>query len=231
MIYYLILSSFYFIGLLASIALIVSLKPFKDEYIAKRIVFLPISLILQKSLLLLVTAIRISTGTIPPLNNDFAIAVMLLAIIGAMLPATTMIYLAGVFAGLWNGIGKFVPNPKGTIISNESGLILAWNQGASQIFGYSSEEVLGKPITLIMPERYKTRHLIGFKTATQNKNYELIDKPLKLEGLHKNGSMVPIILQLSRLELSDQSYFTAEINLGHTNKNAIDLTKFDKSEL
>ena len=33
------------------------------------------------------------------------------------------------------------------------GIITSWNKGAERIFGYTAEEVLGKPITIIIPRR------------------------------------------------------------------------------
>src|SRR5215210_4705149 len=32
------------------------------------------------------------------------------------------------------------------------GIITSWNQGAERIFGYTAEEVIGKPVTVLIPE-------------------------------------------------------------------------------
>ena len=42
------------------------------------------------------------------------------------------------------------------IIGDQAGNILFWNSGAQTIFGYQSEEVVGKPLTLLMPQQYRT---------------------------------------------------------------------------
>ena len=37
------------------------------------------------------------------------------------------------------------------VSKNLDGVILTWNNGAERIFGYTAEEVIGKPITILMP--------------------------------------------------------------------------------
>ncbi len=44
--------------------------------------------------------------------------------------------------------------PEG-IIAVDSGSIVFWNTGAQNLFGYTREEVLGKPSTMLLPERYQ----------------------------------------------------------------------------
>src|SRR5437762_13667747 len=43
----------------------------------------------------------------------------------------------------------------GIISKNLEGIILSWNKGAERIFGYTSEEIVGKSVTVLMPrDRY-----------------------------------------------------------------------------
>jgi PAS domain S-box-containing protein len=43
------------------------------------------------------------------------------------------------------------------------GIVTSWNEGAHRLFGYASEEIIGKPITLIVPAEY----LSEFETVLQ----------------------------------------------------------------
>ena len=38
---------------------------------------------------------------------------------------------------------------------------MGWNHGAETIFGYAESEIMGKPMTLLMPEHYRTAHIAG----------------------------------------------------------------------
>src|SRR5689334_2588584 len=51
---------------------------------------------------------------------------------------------------------EFSPN---SIINIDSdGYIVSWNEGAHNMFGYTENEVLGKSIGIIIPDRYKEAH-------------------------------------------------------------------------
>lgn len=47
------------------------------------------------------------------------------------------------------------------IIANSAGNIVLWNPAARDLFGYEEAEVLGKPLTILMPERFKDAHCSG----------------------------------------------------------------------
>lgn len=57
--------------------------------------------------------------------------------------------------------------PDGLVIVDREGLIRYWNRGAERIFGYSAEEVAGRSLDLIIPEKHRERHGDGFVTAMQ----------------------------------------------------------------
>ena len=50
------------------------------------------------------------------------------------------------------------------IVSTDAkGKIISWNNGAQNIFGYAESEVLGKKLTILMPERFREDHTIGLE--------------------------------------------------------------------
>ncbi|MFQ5431753.1 MAG: PAS domain S-box protein, partial [Nitrospinota bacterium] len=95
------------------------------------------------------------------------------------------------------------------ISADGSGKIIGWNKGALQIFGYKEEEALGKPLTLIMPEKYTSAHLNGFARYLKTGKPTVIGKTVELEGLHKDGRILPIEFSLSSWTLGKSRYFTA----------------------
>ncbi|UCE62860.1 MAG: PAS domain S-box protein, partial [Nitrospirota bacterium] len=44
------------------------------------------------------------------------------------------------------------------ILSDKKGNILSWNTAAQAMFGYTQEEIVGKPLTNLMPERFREAH-------------------------------------------------------------------------
>jgi len=49
------------------------------------------------------------------------------------------------------------------ITADKKGLIIHWNQGAENLFGYTPTEIIGEPLTVLIPDRYKDGHTNGFE--------------------------------------------------------------------
>jgi len=78
---------------------------------------------------------------------------------------------------------------------NRKGTIIFWNKGAEQILGYSSEEILGQPVTKLMSEKHiegHTKELTDFLGG----NYGGTGT-IEFEALRKDGSTFPVELSLS----------------------------------
>ena len=96
------------------------------------------------------------------------------------------------------------------ITSNSSDLILSWNKGAELIFGYG-QEIVGKSVTTIIPERYRKAHMKGIKRFHRTGERHIIDKKVELEALRKDGTEFPIELSLSTWETPSGRYYGAII--------------------
>lgn len=96
-------------------------------------------------------------------------------------------------------------------IADENGQIISWNKSAETMFGYTREEILGKSITEIMPERYRQGHSSGMQRFKDTKISKHIGTILELEGLRKNGKVFPIELLLSHWNTNDTDFFSASI--------------------
>jgi PAS domain-containing protein len=49
-------------------------------------------------------------------------------------------------------IASIVESSEDAIVSKDlNGVIVTWNKGAERIFGYTAEEVIGKPVTILIP--------------------------------------------------------------------------------
>ena len=86
--------------------------------------------------------------------------------------------------------------------------IILWNHAAEQMFGYSSEEAVGQPITIIMPDRFRQAHKKGINRFFTTGRSKIVGKHYKAFALKKNGSEFPIELSLSSWEQDENIYFT-----------------------
>src|SRR5258708_38743569 len=64
-------------------------------------------------------------------------------------------------AQLFNVLGDAV------IVADTNGNIVGWNAPASRIFGFSQAQALGSSLTLIIPERLRHRHNVGFDKSME----------------------------------------------------------------
>ncbi len=94
------------------------------------------------------------------------------------------------------------------VLANHRGEILSWNKAAQAMFHYTEEEVLGKPLTLIMPERYRAAHERGLQRVLATGRSTVIGKPVELSGLRKDGSEIPVELSLATWKSGDTTFFS-----------------------
>jgi len=85
------------------------------------------------------------------------------------------------------------------------------NNITEKVFGYSPDELLGKSLTLIMPERFREVHQQGVERIASGGEAKVIGKTVELVGLRKGGIEFPIELSLSKWESDDGVYFTGMI--------------------
>ncbi|MEK7405177.1 MAG: PAS domain S-box protein [Acidobacteriota bacterium] len=95
------------------------------------------------------------------------------------------------------------------IISADSGgTIISWNRGAQRVFGYAEEEVVGKPLTLLMPERYRGAHRSGLERLASTGENHLVGKTVELVGLRKDGSEFPVEVSVAAWSRAGKRFYT-----------------------
>ncbi|MES4786859.1 MAG: hypothetical protein C4294_14715, partial [Nitrospiraceae bacterium] len=83
------------------------------------------------------------------------------------------------------------------ILADDKGRIVFWNKSAQRMFSYMEDEVMGKPLTVIMPARYRDAHEKGLERIRASEDGCVIEKTLELHGLRKDGSEFPLELSLA----------------------------------
>jgi len=73
------------------------------------------------------------------------------------------------------------------ISTDRSGAIIRWNYASAALFGWSTEEVLGQSVELIIPEHLRAAHWKGFDAAMAKGATKLQGRPTLTRALHKSG--------------------------------------------
>lgn len=98
------------------------------------------------------------------------------------------------------------------IISGDvSGNIRAWNSAATALFGFTEQEAIGRPIELIIPDRFRKSHREGVRRVSSGGPSHVIGKTVELAAIHKSGKEFPVELSLATWFLDDERYFTGII--------------------
>jgi PAS domain S-box-containing protein len=97
------------------------------------------------------------------------------------------------------------------VTSDAAGRIVGWNASAERIFGYAEAEVMGQPLTLLIPQRFQERHLDGMKRVQSGGERRVIGKTAELAGRRKDASEFPLELSLAEWSVGEGRFFTGVI--------------------
>ncbi|BCH67752.1 hypothetical protein B7W85_22125 [Allorhizobium ampelinum] len=85
-----------------------------------------------------------------------------------------------------------------TLISvGSDGNIEFANPSACTLFGYESDEIVGQPITIIIPERMRGAHMAGLARVAAGEKPNLAGKTVESPAIKKDGTEFPIEITLS----------------------------------
>lgn len=87
--------------------------------------------------------------------------------------------------------------PDAMVVATESGKIRYANSAASRLFGYTRDDLVGKPIEMLLPVSVRERHPELFAQYVTNPRVRQMGGGQSLYGRHENGSEFPIQVSLS----------------------------------
>lgn len=90
--------------------------------------------------------------------------------------------------------------------------IVFWNRGAEKVFGWTEEEAIGSPLTMLMPERFREAHLAGMRRLLDGGEPHIIGTTVRLDALRNDGTEFPMELILGRWVDEELDYFTGVIH-------------------
>ena len=78
--------------------------------------------------------------------------------------------------------------PDAVVIIDVNGAIVQVNSQTEKLFGYRREELVGRPLEVLMPERYRGPHIGHRQVFSVNPHPRSMGRGLDLFGLRKDGS-------------------------------------------
>ena len=97
------------------------------------------------------------------------------------------------------------------ISADGDGNIIFWNRGAGVIFGYKEAEIIGQPLTLLMPEKFQMSHTDALQQVRETNKMPVAGRMMELDGLRKDGSLFPMEISLSSWLVGEKKLFSAVI--------------------
>ncbi|WP_169307266.1 diguanylate cyclase domain-containing protein [Chitiniphilus eburneus] len=94
------------------------------------------------------------------------------------------------------------------ICIDRDGLVIDWNAQAAAVFGWTKDEVLGRPLTeLIVPERFRLRHQDGIAHFLKTGEGAALNRRIELPAMQRNGNEVLVELTITVLHHGDTVEF------------------------
>ena len=97
------------------------------------------------------------------------------------------------------------------VVADEQGHIVSWNNAARALFAYSADEVIGKPLTMLMPARYREAHQRGLERVSAGGASRVIGKTVELRGLRRDGAEFPLELSLAMWKTRGGTFYSGII--------------------
>jgi PAS domain S-box-containing protein len=101
--------------------------------------------------------------------------------------------------------------PDAIILTDHDGQIILVNAETERLFGYHRSELLGQPVELLVPARYRERHVANRLNYLANPRTRPMGLGLDLTGQHKDGSEIPVEISLSPLTTKEGLLVTSVI--------------------
>jgi PAS domain S-box-containing protein len=112
----------------------------------------------------------------------------------------------------------------GIILCNKQAEIIDFNKQAEDQFGYTKDEVIGKKIEILIPKKYKEKHIDDRNRFYGDPHPRTMGAGRDLNGLKKDGTEFPVEVSLSNYVLDGEIYvigFVIDITIRKNNEKVV----------
>lgn len=104
--------------------------------------------------------------------------------------------------------------PDGMVIVDADGRIVLANRQTERLFGYPREEILGAPVEILIPERFRAGHAGHRDSYVHAPRVRPMGAGLELFGRRKDGTDFPVEISLSPLETEEGMLVSSSSGIG-----------------
>ncbi len=112
--------------------------------------------------------------------------------------------------------------PYGLVTIDSLGIVYSANPAMEQMLGYRPEEIIGKNISLLMPNHERKRHDHYIDKYLDTGESNVMDKGREVQGQHKDGRLIPLELAVTEYRVHGERFFIGSLWDISERKNFID---------
>lgn len=105
----------------------------------------------------------------------------------------------------------FETGPDALLLVDSNGRISSVNEQAERLFGYRREELIERPVEILLPDRYRPGHVPHREGYMTNPRTRPMGVGLDLYARRKDGSEFPVEISLSPIRLPERTYVASAI--------------------
>jgi PAS domain S-box-containing protein len=98
--------------------------------------------------------------------------------------------------------------PDAIITIDQSSTIVFANKATEQIFGYLRDELIGKSLTMLMPDYLRSLHRDAVANYLGEGKPHILWRAVEMPGLHKDGRHLSLEISFGEFTEDDQHFFT-----------------------
>ncbi|NEQ95881.1 MAG: PAS domain-containing protein [Cyanothece sp. SIO2G6] len=76
------------------------------------------------------------------------------------------------------------------VVANHKGIVVEVNEQFVTVFGWSPAEIIGQPLTILLPPFFHDSHNLSFARFSATGNSTILNHPLQLKAIAKDGQEI-----------------------------------------